>query len=370
MMRRDHAAKTSWPNIDLGRIEGDDFYQRMRAVRAASKVAAAHAHVLANADFVYARNLDMLACAFWAMRRARFELPVVYECADLHWRMGRKDPIGIAMRRLEGRLLRRCELFIASSSAVVERYYDVHHPGVAKPLVVENRLEADPERPARPSVGAPRPNRPLTIGWFGDLSCERSLKMLLGLADRFGGRLQVSIRGQAPEEVRPEFERRVSLNANVGFGGDYQTAEELAEIHSEVDLVWTSDLSRDPFASSLLVPQTVYEAGYWGAPVIAIEGTASDDWLAERSAGFTVAEPVEESLSHLLERLLNDPEPIAAARRALLDADVSQFVQLNNAMTDVVAQALGRRDARAIEQPSEEVAGEADAPAAPSGAYS
>ena len=66
MMRRGEADQTAWDNIDLGRTHDGAFLQRIRQVFAGADIAAKQRDVLLDADVIYARNLDMLACAFLA----------------------------------------------------------------------------------------------------------------------------------------------------------------------------------------------------------------------------------------------------------------------------------------------------------------
>ena len=100
MMRRRDPGALDCEHVDLGETRDGAFMQRIWQVFAGARRAAADRARLAAADVIYARNLDMLACAFLARRHAGLVTPVIYESLDVHRLLTRSDLVGKAMRRL------------------------------------------------------------------------------------------------------------------------------------------------------------------------------------------------------------------------------------------------------------------------------
>ena len=139
-MRRRDDVQVDWENVDLGRTFDGAYSQRIKSIFSGAKRAAAQRDLLASADVIYARNLDMLATAFLAKRYARLKTPVIYEALDVHRLLTRKDLIGLALRRIEGALLGRTKRLVVSSPGFLENYFEVRHRGRYRPWLIENRL--------------------------------------------------------------------------------------------------------------------------------------------------------------------------------------------------------------------------------------
>src|SRR5687768_8600887 len=93
--------------IDLGRTSDGRFAQRLIAVaRAAASLESTFAPIR-RPDLIIARNLEMLALAARAKRLiGGADLPIVYECLDIHRLLLRDDMVGRAMRGAERYLAR------------------------------------------------------------------------------------------------------------------------------------------------------------------------------------------------------------------------------------------------------------------------
>jgi succinoglycan biosynthesis protein ExoL len=326
-----------WSNVDLGATRDADFAQRLLALWRARPVLRAARDALRECDVFYARNLDMLALARWARGMSGARARLVYECLDVHRFMTRADVLGQAMRRFERNLLRDTDLVVVSSPAFVREYFDVRQPGLARAILVENRLAPGFNYGPRPQP-APSQADIIRLGWFGNLRCRRSLALLLALADRFGPKLELSLRGAPTKTDLGDFEARLAGRPNVHFGGRYRWPEDLAAIYANVDLVWAGDF-HDPGANSKwLLPNRLYEGGYYGAPPLAPVDSETGRWIAAHGFGFTLAEPLEDTLPAFIGGLRR--EQIEAARARLLAADESVFVQPEQELRQVLDAAL------------------------------
>ena len=342
-MRRAERDPDSWAQVDLGRSYDGRLFHRLGRIAAGARKAAAFRERLKVCDVVYARNLDMLLCAVWALWQAGLQKPVIYECLDIHRLMHRRDAAGLAMRQIERRLLRKTALVVVSSPAFLREYFERRHMGAYEACLIENRIaphERLGPRPA-PCEYSSFADRPLRIGWFGVLRCRRSLALLESLAERYPDRVEVVMHGYA-DIVLPDFDMRVQKHENMHYCGRYRSPEDLAKIYAEVDLIWAGDFHDAGFNSRWLLPNRIYEGGYFAVPAIAPADCETGRWVRARSAGFTPAEPLETSLGDLIERLASHREEIAAQRQALLTLPASTFLQPDGEMRNVIETALLR----------------------------
>lgn len=333
-MRRGGPLEAGWDNVDLGETRDAAFAHRIGALVRARPILRAHRDTLRRGDIFYARNLDMLALAHWALKMSGARAKLVYECLDVHRFMTRADPLGASMRAAERALLADTALVVVSSPAFVRAYFDVRHPGLTRTLLIENRLPWGFDYGPRPAL-APVPSGPLRIGWFGNLRCRRSLALLLALADRFPERVAISLRGAPARTELPEFEQRIAGRDNVRFGGRYAWPGELAEIYGDVDLVWAGDFHDAGANSKWLLPNRLYEGGYYAAPPLAPSDSETGRWIEARGFGFTLPEPLEETLPQFVGEL--ERSALVQARAQLLAAPESDFLQPRHELAAVFA---------------------------------
>ncbi len=341
MMRRSDHVYSEWQNIDLGVTRDGALLHRIKAIFSGARKAASEREALAGADVIFARNLDMLACAFLAKRHARLKTPVIYECQDVHRLLSRPDPIGMMVRMLERFLVKRCALVTVSSPGFLVHHFERRHKGKFKAYLLENRLSSGADYGARPDVSKLVAGQGLKLGWFGNLRCQRSYDLLMALADRFGNQISIYMNGQPSDTEIPDFAEGIEKRSNVHFGGRYKAPEDLASIYAQVDLVWAGDFMEAGYNSIWLLPNRLYEGGYYITPPIAPAATQTAKWSAQYDSGFSVAEPLEETLPTLLEALLSQPEPIAEKQEILRRLDASLFVQPIGEMRNMLRAALG-----------------------------
>lgn len=342
MMRR-REAQPEWENVDLGLTRDGAFIQRIKQVLAGARKAAARRDLLETADVIYARNLDMLACAFLAKRHANLKTPVIYESLDVHRLLTRADLVGRMFRALERALLKRTRALVVSSPGFLRNHFERHYQGDFTAYVVENRLSSDSEFGPRPhAVTQPSANvdGKLVLGWVGMLRCQRSLDLLCNLADAFPDSLEIHLHGiPARTEIR-DFEAEIARRPNMTFFGKFRSPEDLAGIYGSLDVVWAGDFMEAGYNSVWLLPNRIYEGGYYATPSIAPAGTETAAWIERNECGFVIDEPLEQTLPNLVGRLKDDRREIAAyaARLASLPEDL--FVQPAGFMRKVISSSL------------------------------
>jgi succinoglycan biosynthesis protein ExoL len=336
-MRRGQAFTTPWRNVDLGATRDAAFAQRFVALARAAPMLSKHRDALRHADVFYARNLDMLMLASWAKSTTGARATLIYECLDIHRFMTQSSPLGAAMRSNERALLKNVSLVVVSSKAFADQYFNRVHPGLAKTMLVENRLPWGFDYGPRPAQ-AMRQKGPIRIGWFGVLRCRRSLNLLLDLADRFPDDVAMSFRGIPARNDIPDFEAEVAGRANVHFGGRYKWPDDLASTYADVDLVWAGDF-HDPSANSRwLMPNRLYEGGYYSTPPFAASDSETGRWIEAQGFGFTLPEPLEQTMPAFISAL--DRGAIQSARARLVAAPDTLFLQSRDEMAGVLAAAM------------------------------
>lgn len=324
MHRRDDYS-VDWDNIDLGRTFDAAYAQRIASIFRGASLAAAQREKLASADVIYARNLDMLATALLARRKAKLETPVIYESLDVHRLLTRNDPIGFAFRRLEGALLKHTRRLVVSSPGFLTNHFEKHHRDRYAATLIENRLAAGADYGPRPTANVPASGA-LRIGWVGVLRCRRTLGLLIDVARKLGAAISIELHGIPALTEIPDFHNRIEGVSNIRFHGRYRSPEDLAAIYSGLDVVWAGDFMEAGYNSVWLLPNRLYEGGYYGVPPIAPAGTQTAAWADARSIGFTLPEDLATTLPQLLLQLAADRSPIVDRRARLLALPTSTFV--------------------------------------------
>ncbi len=343
MMRRKDAVATDWNNVDLGRTRDGAFLKRVLRIFSGARLAAKSRDALAAVDVIYARNLDMLACAFLAKRHAKLDTPVIYESLDVHRLLTRGDVVGMLLRWVEKSLLRRTVGLVVSSPAFLSNHFEKHYPGLYTPFLVENRLATGSDFGPRPDAGdhsAAQDGGRFVLGWVGNLRCQRSFGLLCDLADRFPDTLEIRLHGQPARNEIPVFEPKIDARSNMIFAGRYRSPEDLADIYVGLDLVWAGDFMEAGYNSVWLLPNRIYEGGYFGIPAVAPKATETAAWIEQKACGFTISEPLSETLPKLIAAVMQDRSALESYRNRLLELPNEVFIQPKGFFSEVIARAL------------------------------
>ena len=124
------------------------------------------------------------------------------------------------------------------------------------------------------------------------------------------------------------------------YHGRYNAPADLAGIYAGLDAVWAGDFMEAGANSVWLLPNRIYEGGYFAVPPIAPTGTQTAAWIEARGTGITLAEPLEETLPALLGELIAEPAPLAAARARLAALDSAVFVEPRGHLAGLIGKAL------------------------------
>lgn len=290
------------PVIDLGTTRDGKFAQRLKAVAQAAFSLADRLRGVSRPDIIVARNLEMLALANRTNTLFGGNVPIVYECLDIHRLLLRDDAVGKALRHAERRLGRKASLLLTSSPAFVRHYFAPYGQIDAPVMLVENKVLALSRKIHEPvrAPSAPAPGMPWKIGWFGALRCNRSLNLLAEFSRRMEGRFRIVLRGRPAYSEFDDFDRLIAAEPFMEFHGAYRNPEDLADIYADVHFSWAIDFFEEGLNSSWLLPNRLYEGCRHGAVPIAMRDVETGRFLAGRGTGVLLAEPSAGALVSLI----------------------------------------------------------------------
>lgn len=304
--RREKFAKNFtpfWDNVHLGVTADRAYARRLPALLAALPKILRHRRKLAEARFFYARNIDMCALALAAKLLSGSRAPLVYEVLDVQRVFLGRGPAGVLFRWAERRLLKRCQLLVVSSPGFDSHYFRSRQGYRGRVFLLENKISfAQAAAVARPveseaAACAPRPApEKWVIGWFGTLRCRKSLEMLCRIAEALPDKVEIYLRGVPTETGLGPFEEAVARHPNMIYGGEYRNPDDLAEIYGRVHLTWAFDYLDAGSNSKWLLPNRLYEGGYFGSVALAASDTQTGEKVRELGLGYTFEAPEVENL--------------------------------------------------------------------------
>jgi succinoglycan biosynthesis protein ExoL len=291
--------------IVLGETSDGKFAQRIGAIVKASAGLKGRLAAIDRPDVIIARNLETLALAGQAARLFDRNLPIVYECLDIHRLLLDDGWKGSLVRAFQRHFGRRAQLLITSSPAFVENFFQPRS-GLSLPvLLLENKVLAlDPDSlPLQPVPRAPKAGEPWRIGWFGAIRCAKSLAILTDFARRMDGKVEIVLRGRPAYSEFADFDRIVADAPHVTFHGSYRNPEDLARIYDEVQFNWAIDFFEEGQNSEWLLPNRLYEGGLYGAVPIALKSTETGRFLARREIGVTIDAATPDALEAMFSQM-------------------------------------------------------------------
>lgn len=312
--------------IDLGPTRDGKFAQRLLAVAKAALSLGMKLKGVGRPDVIIGRNLEMLALAQRARTQFHGDIPVIYECLDIHRLLLGENMVSRAMRGAERVLGRRSALLMTSSPAFQRNYFTRFRQIDAPVALLQNKVLELAEQPADlPMVAvAPADGKPWRIGWFGALRCRKSLDLLSAFTRRMGGRFEVVLRGRPAYREFADFDRLVAAEPYIRFEGAYRNPEDLARIYGEVHFSWAIDFFEEGLNSNWLLPNRLYEGCRYGTVPIAMRQTETGRFLADRHLGLLLGEPSVDALQACMGAI--DVEAYATARNRVWAEDRGTWV--------------------------------------------
>jgi hypothetical protein len=327
--------------IELGFTSDRAFVQRVVAVARAALSLGAKLAGTPRPDVIIGRNLEMLALANRARAIFGAETPVVYECLDIHRLLLNRGALGKAMRGAERLFGRDAALLLTSSPAFVRDYFEAYRQFRAPVALLHNKVLDLSEAPVAQMEFAepPQDGGVWKIGWFGALRCRKSLELLAAFTRAMQGRFEIVLRGRPAYTEFDDFDGFVAAEPYMHFGGPYRNPEDLAAIYREVHFSWAIDFFEEGLNSNWLLPNRLYEGCRFGAVPIAMRGTETARFLAERHIGLLLGERTVESLDNLIGAI--DAESYAIRRRKIVAQDPGTWICSRDDCRALVARLAG-----------------------------
>jgi succinoglycan biosynthesis protein ExoL len=313
-----------WPNVPLGFTSDGRYWHRLWALLRAVPVLAAHRRSMSQASAFYARNIDQLILTLLVRLFTGSRAPIAYEVLDIPPILMRRSLPGMLVRAVERLCLGHIHVLVVSSPAFHRNYFVARQKYRGAWFLLENKLHPSISSTPLPMHPSASPGRPWVVGYFGLIRGEATVALIARLAERLRGKVTFKFRGILTTVDRAMFDRVLSRNPNILYGGPYAPQRDLAELYGGVDFAWALDLEHVDHNSRWLMPCRFYEAGYFGVPCLAVHGFEVGRSIEAQRVGWTFREPLEDSLVEFFERLTAADYELVRAR--LKAAPRSTFV--------------------------------------------
>jgi len=273
-----------------------------------------------KADVVIARTLEMLSIAVSIQSFISRSPTLVYECLDIHRLLLKQNIIGTALRALEGWLAKRASLLITSSPAFIREYFDKYSLVRCPSYLIENKIY-QPVPQIQPILTRTA-TTPWRIGWFGAIRCHKSLNILISLVQQMSGKVEVIIRGKPSYDQFEDFHKQTSGIQGLSFEGPYKNPDDLEKIYGDVHFTWAVDMFEEGLNSSWLLPNRIYEGGYYGSVPLVQNHVETGKHVKSFGAGVQLTAPLQDQLIKFFKTLTTDEYKILQTQ--------AQVVPVNN----------------------------------------
>ncbi len=280
----------SWPNIHLFYTENEKPIKRIMTIMLSWIKLCFRLKRLAQSDVIIARNFDMLLIALGAKLMLHIfglkkNIDLVYECLDIHSYFCADGFRGRFARFFERLALRFTNRIIVSSPAFKKHYFQDMQDFAGDIYIVENKLVAAPSLRTKPQISI---RSPIKIGLVGTIRCAPSVQILLAIARKHPSFFEIHFHGVIHSHSLPNFEHDILGLSNVYMHGPYNYYSDLKKIYQNLNYVWAQDLWQRNGNSMWLLPNRIYEAGYFGCPSIALSQSETGRKISRMGWGFCV----------------------------------------------------------------------------------
>jgi len=300
----------------LGQLKDGKYLARMGPYLGALRTVRAAA---AQSDVIYCFSADLLSLGALARKGLKHRPKLVCEVADIRKVLVGDSAAARAARAVEARVIQQADLVVVTSEAFLRGYYGELQglpdlPG----FVLENKVDArgllEVESSAEPWDGV------LRIVYSGLMKCTRSWDVLDRLAEAGGDRVHIRLHGILQAGLE-RLEDEVADRPNVDYLGPFEAPRELPEVFGPADLVWIAHAYGEA-NQAWSRANRFYQAGYFGKPMVAQQGTEDARVVAAEGFGPVIdlhspSAAVEQLLAIESDSLLGWRRNVASAPRSL-----------------------------------------------------
>ena len=316
-----------WHNVHLGDTVDRKYIYRLPSLIKGLFRITKHRGVLRAADFIYARNMDLLYLGLLARWISRSRAKLVYEVEDVQEVFFKNTFAGTIFRRLEAWALKRTDLLVSLSPGFIHGYFEPVHNYSGPSFVLENKIQLGDcdETPTEAGAVWEAQQDRWVIGWFGTLRCQKSMKFLEEIASSLGDRVEIYTRGYPTETGLESYLEIVERHPNWVYEGEYTIPDDLEEIYGRVHFSWCFDFLDEFGNSPLLLPCRMYQGGFYGAVPLVGADTEMERWLNKAGIGHSFEAPYPEQVVEFLKSL--DFETYRSERNEIMERRRDLFLE-------------------------------------------
>lgn len=253
-------------------------------------------------DVFYCFTLELLCIGWLLSRFHKSPVKLAYDVADIREILVKKGIVSSLVRRLDKFLTNRTDVVVVTAPAYIDGYFkEILNIRKTEFHIIENKLDENLMRPyietQDEKIG--EYSYPIRIGYFGVLRCYHSLDLLNRVLREGKGKFHLYLRGFFMDNVLP-LKDEILSSGYAEYGGTYLYPDDLNELYSQVDLVWTAIYHAK---SNIMWSRThrFYQACYYQKPMITQINTPDADHNHSHNIGFSVdLVNSEESLQKIL----------------------------------------------------------------------
>lgn len=277
-----------------------------------------------NINIIYAFGTDnaLVAC------KLNSQATLVYELGDL--RITGNSPFlqRTIMSFFEKYILARIDYLVLTSSGF-EKYFEEKYSTVGKydVLIVENKISQGLfDISGRNKTISTRSGK-IIIGLIGLLR-YRTIFTLIDAVKNRPEEFELHIHGDG--QLREEVAMRVARISNIRFFGPFKYPDDLPAIYEKIDINYVV-YDNQELNVQLALPNKLYEAIYFGVPLVVAEKTYLSDKVNEFNIGYSVSTEKNEAIGKLLDQLTRaelstlQEQALCIDERQLISSDRDAF---------------------------------------------
>lgn len=250
-----------------------------------------------HTDYIYAVNLDNLFIAIIAILFSRKkDVKVIYEVADIVEIMNFRFFWFQPFKRFESILLRYVDALVTTSDGFLENYFSSEL--TCTPYLVENKLSPAFNK-SLSNVHHTFNKERIRIGYFGAIRCKTSFDILITLAKTLTN-VEVVFAGKPTRLNNQYFFSSINELDNVKYLGEYDNRYDLDRLYNQIDISFLFELVLPNTNSKWLLPNRLYESGFYNVPCLAPSDTKTGRFIVEHKMGWVVDKNYFASLNDLL----------------------------------------------------------------------
>jgi succinoglycan biosynthesis protein ExoL len=313
-----------FPHTQLGRTIDENYIQRVWVCFTTLGRLILKPGLLRAPELLYCTNVENLAVMMLARYLRGLRGKVIYEVADIQPAMVGSGVVGRLLRFVERLCLRHIDLLVVTSPAYLDEFLTKRQLYDGPSFLLENKVYFGPETPKYKPLPDRIPEGPLTVGLFGNIKCERSLKLIELVARAVREEVSFILRGYPLEDLKSALEQLVSDNPNIKFLGPYSSPDDLPGIYSEVDLCWGFDFRAAGGNSKWCLANRIYEAGLFGVPLLVEAETMGGKYVERLRSGWSLREPLDETLIDFFRKI--SPAEVRERQKWIRGLPVTTFL--------------------------------------------